>query len=86
MAASLVPGFILIIIAKAGKGDRPCRRHSACLEVVAQVFEDNRLIPLLVAAGELDQGLQEAEESPPVRSRISCRSARSRSDRLQEIA
>ena len=29
MATSLAPGFILVIIAKAGKGDRPSRRHPA---------------------------------------------------------
>jgi hypothetical protein len=34
----LVPGFILIVIAEAGKGDRPHQCHSPRLEVVAQVF------------------------------------------------
>src|SRR5271166_3099867 len=51
MAASFAPGFILISIAKAGKGDRPSRRHSACLEVIAQVFEDDHFVPLLVTPG-----------------------------------
>ena len=51
MATSLAPGFILVIIAKAGKGDRPSRRHPACLEVIAQVLEDDRLVPLFVTPG-----------------------------------
>ena len=48
MAASLAYGVILIIITKAGKSDRPSRRHSACLEVTAEVFEDNQFVPLFV--------------------------------------
>ena len=62
MAASLAPGFILIIIAKAGKGDRPSRRHPACLEVIAQVLQDDCLVPLFVTPGEFDQGLQKVEK------------------------
>ena len=56
------PVFICHRIAKAGKGDRPSRRHSACLEVIAQVFEDDHFVPLLVTPGEFDQGLKEVEE------------------------
>src|SRR5208337_2953238 len=62
MAASFAPDFILISIAKAGKGDRPSRSHSACLEVIAEVFEDNQFVPLFVTPGEFDQGLKEVEE------------------------
>jgi len=51
MAASLAPGFILIIISKAGKGDRPSRCHAACLEVITEVFEDDHFVPLFVTPG-----------------------------------
>ena len=62
MAASLAPGFILVIIAKARKGDRPSRRHPPRLEVIAQVLQDDCLVPLFVTPGEFDQGLKEVEE------------------------
>jgi hypothetical protein len=51
MAASLAPGFILVIIAKTGKGDRPSRRHPPHLEVIAQILQDDCLVPLFVTPG-----------------------------------